>query len=149
STYGRGVWEISLGPDYVLSLPAVSTTVESNSPSASFNGLLIPFNGYSSAVNLSCDKTSVNPALLTFFNCTGAGSLTPAAPGTPFSLAATGNKVGTYNFAIQATGSDTPTPTNHVQTLALNVISQFNVSASPSSATVTKGNAASYTINLN
>ena len=66
-----------------------------------------------------------------------------------FSFTASGSKVGTYNFGIKANGSDTPTPTNHVQTLALNVISQFTVSASPSSATVNKGSAANYTINLN
>jgi hypothetical protein len=149
STYGRGVWEISLGPDYVISMTtAIATTVESNSPSTSFNGLLIPFNGYGSSVNLTCDKTNVSPSLLPFFTCTGGGSSTPAAPGTPFSFTAMAQKTGTYNFAIQANGTDVPS-THHVQTLALNVISQFTVSASPSTATVTKGSAASYTINLN
>src|SRR5262249_31140672 len=72
----------------------------------------------------------------------------PVSPGTPFSFTATANKVGTYNFAIEAKGTDTA-QTSHAQSVALNIISQFNVSASPSTATVTKGNAASYTINLN
>ena len=150
STYGRGVWEINLGPDYVISMTTpITTTVESNNPATSFNGLLIPFNGYGSSVTLSCDKTTVDPLLATSFNCAGGGAFTPAAPGTAFSFTASGAKVGTYNFGIKANGTDGPPPTNHVQTLALNVISQFTVSASPASATVAKGSAASYTINLN
>ena len=149
STYGRGAWEINLGPDYVISMTTpIATTIESNSPTTSFNGLLIPFNGYNSSVNLSCDKTTVSPTLLPFFTCSGGGPLTPASPGTSFSFNASGQKTGTYNFALQANGTDSGA-THHVQTLALNVISQFNVSASPSTATVTKGSAANYTINLN
>ncbi|HEX7962511.1 MAG TPA: hypothetical protein VF493_21545, partial [Terriglobales bacterium] len=144
STYGRGLWEINLGPDYVLSVPSIATTLEWTAPSTSakFDGLLIPFNNYSSQVDLTC------PTVLPNFTCTGGGSFTPTTPGVPFSITASAQKVGTYNFTLQATGHDIP-PTNHLQALTLNVISQFNVSASPSSATVTKGNTASYTINLN
>src|SRR5204863_3091074 len=114
---------------------------------ATFNGLLIPFNGYGAAVNLSCDKTAAG-TLAASLTCTGGGNFNPAMPGTPFSFTASGSRIGAYNFAIQAKGTDTQL-TSHLQALTLNVISPFSVSASPASATVAKGNAASYTMNLN
>src|SRR5262249_55966069 len=78
STYGRGVWEINLGPDYVISMTTpITTTVEANNPATSFNGLLIPFNGYGSSLNPTSDKTRVTPSTLPFFTWTGERSSPP------------------------------------------------------------------------
>jgi hypothetical protein len=127
STYGRGVWNYPLLPDY--------TNTISNSPQtiflsqlATFNGTLTAENGYASKVNLSCTGTA--PATCTF-------NPAQATPTTTYTLTA-GGSVGDYTFIAQAVGTDLYKITNNAL-VTLHVV-DFNVtSPSPNSLTVAQG----------
>ena len=71
STYGRGIWEFNLitTPDFQIAFPTTSQTIFPTQ-TATYNGTVTAFNGYSSQVALSCTGTvpstcTLNPTQLT------------------------------------------------------------------------------------
>ncbi len=131
STYGRGIWNYALAPDY--------TNVISNSPqtvfpaqTATFNGTLTAQDGYTSPVNLSCTGAApatctLSPTLVTF----------SANPTATYTLTA-GGSVGDYSFNAHAVGSDPGAITRNA-TVTLHVV-DFNLTApSPNSLIVAQG----------
>ena len=86
-------------PDYVLTVANSPLSANVNQ-SGLFNGSVKSVNGYASSINLSCGtgappKCTVWPA-----------PLTPTAGGAPFTVTAQSNLAQTYNFNLNATGTD-------------------------------------------
>ena len=154
STYGRGLWE------YALASATDYTNVISNTPqtifptqTATFNGTLTAYEGYVSAVNLSCAapilpatcllSTPQNP------NPQETAQQTPAPAPTGASYAVTaGGVVGDYNFNAHALGTD-PNAITHDAPVTLHIV-DFNLSTpSPDALTVEQGgtsNAANFEV---
>ncbi len=143
STYGRGIWEYALtsAPDY--------TNVISNTPqtifptqTATFNGTLTAFEGYTSVINLSC-AAPILPA-----TCTpNPVQATPLPSGTSYTVTA-GGVVGDYSFNGHAVGTDSNAIT-HDAPATLHVV-DFDLSTpSPDALTVEQGgtsNAATFEV---
>jgi len=128
STYGRGVWEFPLGPDYFLTISNSPITVFAGQAVPAFNGAIDFLDGYTSQVNLSCTPSST---------C----SVTPlSAQPPPVEQALSANVIasnipGDYVFDLHGSGEDS----SHLQNDAfftLKVV-DFNLTApSPASITV-------------
>jgi len=136
STYGRGVWQFNLlaMPDFSI---AVSNTPLTVFPGANgtFNGTLTSINGYSDPVELSCTAGTSSPPV----PCTPSPStVTPTQNGAQFTLPVSENAVGTYNFNIQALGTD-PNGTTHTAPVTLQVVNLILSTPSPSSITEPRG----------
>ena len=141
STYGRGVWEYALptGPDY--------TNIISNSPqtiypaqTATFNGTLTAYNGYSSPVNLSCAGVFPATCLLSSpQNPTPQSTiqLTPTPSGAPYMLTASG-VVGDYTFAAHAVGTDSNSTTRD-EPVTLHIVGFSLSTPNPNALTVAQG----------
>ncbi|MGB9490739.1 MAG: hypothetical protein WCA92_09750 [Terriglobales bacterium] len=143
STYGRGIWE------YALPTAADYTNVISNTPqtiyptqTATFNGTLIAYEGYASAVNLSC-AAAILPSTCTL----NPPQTTPTPSGAAYTLTA-GGVVGDYNFDAQAVGTD-PEAITQDAPVTLHIV-DFSMSAlNPGTLTVVQGgtsNAASFQV---
>ncbi len=139
ATYGRGVWQFPLSttPDFQISLPNSSQTILATE-TATFNGLIGEFNGYSNPVTLSCAAGSTAPPS----QCAIAPNpATPSAQGTPFVLTA-GGTVSDYSFLVTATGGGT-NPIIHSTAVTLHIV-DFTVSPpSPASLTLLSGQTSS------
>jgi hypothetical protein len=145
STYGRGIWEISISPQ-----PGYTMAV-SNSPlyafagqTANFNGSITTFNGYTSSINVTCAAGSSAPPS----TCPSSGSpVVIAAPATSgsFTVAAGDSVVGDFNFYFNATGSDPKTVSQQAPVTLYSV--DFSLGAVPA-ATVPAGNDATVTFNV-
>jgi hypothetical protein len=142
STYGRGIWEYALitAPDF--------TNVISNSPqtvfpaqTATFNGTLTAFDGYNSAVNLTC--TGTHPTTCTF---TPPTPVTPAAGGVGYTVTASG-AVGDYSFSAHGVGTDTNTTTQDAAA-TLHVVDFAVGAVNPNSISVAQGLTATATIQV-
>jgi len=128
STYGRGVWEFPLGPDYFLTISNSPITVFAGQAVPAFNGAIDFLDGYTCQVNLSCTPSST---------C----SVTPlSAQPPPVEQALSANVIasnipGDYVFDLHGSGEDS----SHLQNDAfftLKVV-DFNLTApSPASITV-------------
>ena len=133
STYGRGIWE------YALPTAADYTNVISNSPqtiyptqTATFSGILTAYEGYASAVNLSC-AAAILPATCTL----NPAQEKPTPSGAAYTLTA-GGVVGDYNFNAQAVGTDLEAITQDAP-ITLHIV-DFNMSAlNPGALTVVQG----------
>lgn len=115
----RGKVVVASPADFKLQILNPNLTAFPNQ-SASFQGNLTSLNGYSNAVTVSCGVP--HPA-----NC-GMATVTPTPGGTVFSIAASDSNVTTFNFALNAVGSDA-NKTSHAQAVLLTV-SDFGVAAS-------------------
>jgi len=128
STYGRGIWNYALAPDYTN---AISNSPQTVFPTqaAVFDGTLMAQAGYASAVNLSCTGTApatcgFSPPQITF-----SGNQAAA-----YTLTA-GGSAGDYSFNAHAVGTDPHTIT-HDATVTLHVV-DFNLTApTPNSLSV-------------
>jgi hypothetical protein len=131
STYGRGVWNYALAPDYTN---AISNSPQTVFPAqnAVFNGTLAAVAGYASPVNLSCTGAtpatcSLNPPQIAF----------SGLPTAAYTVTA-GGAVGDYSFNAHAVGTDENAIT-HDATVTLHVV-DFNLTApSPNSMSVGQG----------
>jgi len=139
STYGRGIWEISLisGPDFALSVPSPSQTVFPGQ-SATFAGTASAFNGYSNSVTLACIAGGTPPPQTCSVNPT---SITPTSSGANFTVTAS-DAVGDYSFKIHGSGSDAQA-TTHDTPLALHVVDFGLTVPNPSSVSVPRGTTSS------
>src|SRR5262249_29217635 len=68
STYGRGVWEFPLSPDYSLTISNSSMIVFPNQSVPAFNGTITALGGYSSRVDLSCTPSANCVVVPSFVN---------------------------------------------------------------------------------
>ncbi len=132
STYGRGVWEFPLTPDFSLSISNTPITIFAGQVPPQFNGTITALGGYNSQVNLSCAPVStciVNP---TFVNPPGGPPL-----GTPLTATVSpGNTPGDYTFDLQGAGTDANRVTNDAA-FTLQVV-DFNLTT-PSPPNITVG----------
>jgi len=141
STYGRGVWEYALptGPDYTNTISNSPQTIYPEQ-SATFNGTLTAYNGYSSPVNLSCAGSAPATCLLTTpqnQNPQTTVQQTPTTSGASYTLTA-GGAVGDYSFNVQGVGTD-PDSITQDASVVLHVV-DFNISTpTPSALTVAQG----------
>ena len=78
STYGRGVWEFPLTPDFSLSISNTPIVVFAGQVPPVFNGAITALGGYSYQVNLSCIPASTCVVKPTLVNPPG-----PPPLGTP------------------------------------------------------------------
>ncbi len=132
STYGRGMWQFPLiiTPDFAVTMTPSQQTVFGNQ-AATYDGLAIAFNGYSSQVNFTCTAGSTAPPS----TCsTAPGSVTPSSSGTPFTLTASGAD-GDYAFNLHAVGADRGQST-HDYGLQLHVIDFALTPPSPAGVSV-------------
>jgi len=135
STYGRGIWEISLipGSNFTLSAPAPSQTVFPGQ-SATFSGTASAFNGYSSPVMLTCSAGGTPPPQTCSISPT---SITPTSSGANFTVTAS-DAAGDYSFKIHGAGNDTQI-TTHDAPLTLHVVDFGLTAPSPSNVSVPRG----------
>ncbi len=134
STYGRGIWQFNLviTPDYQISVSAASLTAFLGQ-TPTWNGTASALSGYSSAVTLSCIAGSTPPPA----GCAVApASLTPTNK-TPFTVTAN-DGVGTYNFILQADGSDSNSIMHQVS-LSLQVVEVAISTPTPATVTAARG----------
>jgi hypothetical protein len=131
STYGRGVWEFPLTPDFSLSISNTPIVVFAGQVPPVFNGAITALGGYNYQVNLSCTPTSTCMVMPTFVNPPG-----PPPLGTPLTTTVTpGNIPGDYSFDLHGTGTDPNRIANDAM-FTLKVV-DFNLTApSPPGITV-------------
>lgn len=87
-------------PHYSVSIPSVTAGPVFPGQTAIFNGVLSTQDGFSSPVNLSCAPGA--PSV-----CTPVpASPTPSSAGTPFTVTAGGMAAGSFQFTLQAVGTD-------------------------------------------
>lgn len=132
STYGRGVWQFDLAPDFQI---ATSTKPQTIFPgeTATFNGTVTATNGYTNSITLSCTAGTTNPPS----SCNPKPLVLTATVNTPFTVSAT-DAVGDYSFNVQGIGSD-PIQTTHTAGLALHVINFGLTAPSPNTVTAPPG----------
>ncbi len=132
STYGRGIWQFSLLPDFQI---AISNSPQTIFPTqaAIFNGTVTALNGFTNSVRLSCAAGGSGlPSL-----CTPSPLVLTPTTNTPFTITA-GGMVGDYDFYVQGVGSD-PNGTTHQVGLTLHVINFGLTTPSPTTVTAAPG----------
>lgn len=139
STYGRGIWEISLisGPDFALGFPAASQTIFPGQ-SATFSGTASAFNGYSSSVALGCIAGATPPPQTCNPNPL---SVVPTIAGANISVTAS-DAVGDYSFSLHGSGTDA-NATTHDASLTLHVVDFTLGPPSSNSISVPRGTTSS------
>ncbi|MBZ5627811.1 MAG: hypothetical protein LAO06_03000 [Acidobacteriia bacterium] len=146
STYGRGIWEISIAPvpTFLMTIPS-ATVAALVGQTAVFNGTISLIDGYNYPISISCQP--IGGASLPSIGC-APQTLTPSSGATSltFSISAgdsapTGNSgVNQFNFNIVAVGGDPSAITQQVGVTLNSVNDDFTMSAlSPASASVTPG----------
>jgi large repetitive protein len=140
ATYGRGVWEASLTPDFQLVLSS-STAYAFSGLSNTFSGKLFALSGYSGSVTITCEDTGGGlPS-----TCNGGGPLTPSATGTSVSVTVANPSVHDFSFSLKATGTDGIV---HSYPVTLHV-GDFQVNApNPGSLDVPRGTGGSSSLTL-
>ena len=131
STYGRGVWEFPLTPDFSLSIANTPMFVFAGQVPPVFNGTITALGGYNYQVNLSCTPASTCVVMPSFVNPPG-----PPPLGTPLTATVTPSSTpGDYSFDLHGVGTDPNRITNDA-TFTLKVV-DFDLSApSPPHITV-------------
>jgi hypothetical protein len=120
----------------VISNPSQSATAGS---SATFDGVLTAFNGYTSSVNLSCSGGAPPTCTLSSSN------VTPTPAGAAFTVSASSNLAQNYNFSIAGLGTD-PSAIAHSSAVTFNSTFDFSLTNSSSAQTVKAGLSATYNL---
>jgi hypothetical protein len=132
STYGRGVWEFPLTPDFSLSISNTPITIFAGQVPPLFTGSITALGGYNYQVNLSCTPVSTCLVTPSFVNPPG-----PPPSGSPLTAAVSpGDTPGDYSFDLHGAGTD-PNRVANDAAFTLKVV-DFNLTA-PSPASVTVG----------
>ena len=135
---------IVAAPDYSLAISNSSLSAQVNS-SATFAGTVTALNGYADPVAIRCG-TGAPPS------CTVApSSLTPSTAGTTFTVTVSSAVAQTYSFHLNALGSDASAVAHSIPLMFLslpNPAFDFSMSATPSSVSVSPGQSAVFTIDL-
>jgi hypothetical protein len=141
STYGRGIWEISISPTpgYTMAI-ANSPLYAFAGQTADFSGAITTFNNYNNSINVTCTAGSTAPPS----TCNPVTIPAPATSGS-FTVAAGNSAVGDFNFNLTALGSDIKAVTFQ-SPVALHSV-DFSVGAIPA-ATAAASNNASVNFNV-
>ena len=133
STYGRGVWQTDLVPDFEIAFSPATLTVFVGQPWI-FTGTLTSEGGYNNSVELSCVNNPPNGCV------PNPVSVTPTTSGAGFTVSngIAGSPVGDYEFGVQGAGSD-PMNTKNTANLTLHVVSFSLSTPTPASVTVPRG----------
>ncbi|MGZ8250670.1 MAG: hypothetical protein ACXWUF_21830 [Methylomagnum sp.] len=133
STYGRGIWEISISPvpGYTMAIANTPLYVFAGR-NASFSGSITTFNGYTNSINVTCGPGATPPPS----TCNPVTIPAPATSGS-FTVNAGNSAVGDFSFILTAVGSDSKNLTQQVPVTLHSV--DFIVGAVPS-ATVSASN---------
>ncbi len=113
STYGRGIWQWNLVPDFSIAISNSPQTILTTQ-TATFNGTASAFNGYTYSIVLSCVAGATSPPAI----CNPTPAVA-AGGSTPFTVTASGS-LGDYEFNIQGVGSD-PTHITHNTSVVLHI----------------------------
>lgn len=108
STYGRGVWQWNLAPDFQMAVSNSPLTVVLGK-TATFKGTITAVNGYNSSITLSCVAGTTNPPS----TCTPSPAVLTATTNTPFTVTV-GGAINDYFFNVQGAGSDSKATTHQV-----------------------------------
>jgi hypothetical protein len=140
STYGRGIWEISIAPVPTFTLSVTTPAPATVGQSATITGTITLIKGYNYPIQISC--ANLDPSL----TCSPAQQ-TVSAGATSFSIGISGTTAGTYTFNIVAVGGD-PQAVTQQQPVSFTVqpAPDFTV-ATPAAITTAAGS--SGTVNFN
>jgi hypothetical protein len=132
STYGRGMWEFPLTPDFSISISNTPITIFADQATpVVFNGTITALGGYSYQVNLSCIPASTCSLAPTFVNPPG-----PPPLGTPLTASVTPSSTpDDYSFDLRGAGTDPNLVTNDA-TFILKVVDFKLTAPAPASITV-------------
>jgi len=133
STYGRGVWQLSLvaTPDFFLTISNTPQTVYVGQEPAVFNGEAFAIGGYNLPVSLTCVAGATQPP----HTCSLPSNVTPTESGASFQLSAS-DVAQDYSFAVQGTDQNKVTRQAPV---TLKVVDFGLTPPSPGSITVGPG----------
>jgi hypothetical protein len=124
--------------DYTLVISNPSQSASAGS-SATFDGTLTAFNGYTSSVNLSCGAGAPP-------TCTPLpSSVTPTSGGDAFTVSVSSNLAQNYNFSIVAQGTD-PSAMTHSTAVTFSSTFDFLFTNSSSAQAVKAGLSATYSL---
>jgi hypothetical protein len=124
STYGRGIWNYALSPNFAITVEATPSSVFTNQ-TVTWNGRLTALDGYTGTVTLAC--SAGRPGTCGVTNST----VIPTPAGVPFTITLGNSMPGTFNFTIHATDG---TLTHATPTETLTVILRvpdFAISVTP------------------
>jgi hypothetical protein len=124
STYGRGIWNYALSPNFAITVAATPTNAFTNQ-NVTWNGRLTALDGYSGTVTLTC--SAGRPGTCGITPATAA----PTPTGVPFTITLGNSTPGTFNFTIQATdgGLTHATP---IETLTVKLlVPDFAIAVTP------------------
>jgi hypothetical protein len=134
STYGRGIWEISISPaaGFQLSVTPTSATAIVGQ-TTTLNGTIALFNSYNSSISLSCQPVSGSlPS-----TCT-ASPQTLAPGATTFTVTVGDSSASIFNFKIVAVGGDPKTVTQQFP-VSFSSVSPFTLGAAANPSTPAGG----------
>jgi hypothetical protein len=124
STYGRGVWNYALSPNFAITVAATPTNAFTNQ-NVTWNGRLTALDGYSGTVTLTCSAGRPGTCGIT------APTVTPTPAGVPFTITLGNSTPGTFTFTIQATDG-TLTHATPMETLTVNLlVPDFRIAMTP------------------
>jgi hypothetical protein len=135
STYGRGIWQWNLVPDFGIAISNSPQTIRSGQ-TATFNGTVSALNGFNNSIALSCVAATTPPPS----TCTPFPAVLFATTNTPFTVTASG-AIGDYSFSVQGVGSDSKN-TTHQASIILHIVTtspDFILSEPSSFPTVNAG----------
>jgi hypothetical protein len=96
STYGRGIWNYALSPNFAIAVAATPNRAFTNQ-NVTWNGRVTALDGYSGTVTLTCTAGRPNPCAIT------PSTVTPTSAGVPFTITLGNSTQGTFTFTIQGT----------------------------------------------
>jgi hypothetical protein len=115
STYGRGIWNYALSPNFAITVAATPNRIFTNQ-TATWNGRLTALDGYTGTVTLTCSAGRPGTCGIT------RSTVVPTPAGVPFTITLGNSMPGTFTFTIQATDG---TLTHATPTETLTVILQI------------------------
>jgi hypothetical protein len=129
---------VTANADYTLVISNPSQFAPASS-SATYNGTLTAFNGYSSAVDLSCGAGAPPTCM------PSPSSVIPTSGGVAFTVVASSNLAQNYNFNIVGQGTD-PSATTHSYAVTFSSTFDFSITNSSSAQSVKAGLSATYNL---
>jgi hypothetical protein len=123
STYGRGVWNYALLPNFAITVTAApNATITTQN--VTWNGMMTALDGFTGSVALSCGTGHPGTCVL-------PATITPTAAGVPFTATLGSSTAGTFNFEIQAT-KGTLTHSTPTETLTVKLLNpDFTIAVTP------------------
>ena len=129
---------VTANADYTLVISNPSQSAPATS-SATFNGTLTAFNGYTNSVNLSCGAGAPPTCAPSPLN------VTPTPGGIAFSASVSSNLVQNYSFNIVGQGTD-PSAIAHSEPVTFSSTFEFTLTNSSSAQAVKAGLSATYNL---